>query len=118
MRRGVLLLALSTAAALVGCASAKRPDKSAYACMVAVRDSVPATISDSRKHCLAAGGIAQQCGVVDAHMASVGKEVKDLFTAGDASWSDWRADRAGMHCAKSATSGEALATCCTQAGYP
>jgi hypothetical protein len=119
MRCRLLLLALCASAGLVGCASsASRAEPSGYACMVAVRNAIPADLPDSRKHCLAAGGIAQQCGVIDARVASVGKEVKDLFGAGDASWSDWRADRAGMQCAKSAATGEALAACCTQAGYP
>jgi hypothetical protein len=117
--RCCMLILVLNVGGLVGCAAtASRPESSGYACMVAVRNTIPADISDQRKHCLAAGGIARQCGAMDARMASIGKEVQDAFSAGDASWSDWRADRAGMRCAKHAASGEDLAVCCAQAGYP
>lgn len=98
---------------LCGCASApERPAKSSYACMAAVRAQVPSDIPDKRAHCLVAGGIAQRCSVTEARLAGVGKELRDVFTRGDASWADWRADRAGIACAgKSRDAGE-LAACC------
>jgi uncharacterized protein YecT (DUF1311 family) len=67
---------------------------SSYGCMVAVRNALPKGITDQRAHCLAAGRIAQRCSVGEADLAGVGKEVRDVFTGGDASWADWKADRA------------------------
>ena len=86
--------------------------------MVAVRDSLPPQHNDKRAHCLTAGGIAQRCSVFEADLAGLGKEVSDMFTPhGDPSWADWRADRAGIRCAKQGRDPEQLARCCTEAGY-
>ena len=102
---------------LAGCASAPdRPAASSYACMAAVRDSLPPGLNDKRVHCLAAGGIAERCSTVEADLAGLGKEIRDAFTGGDASWADWRADRAGIRCAKRAKGSDALAACCASAG--
>lgn len=50
-------------------------------------------------------------------MAGAGKELRDLLGAGDAEWSDWRADRAGIDCARRANDDNALAKCCEDRGY-
>ena len=118
MRRlglGLLGLALYE---LVGCAtSPDRPAVSSYGCMVAVRDSLPPELDDKRAHCLASGAIAQRCSVFEADLAGLGKELRDVFTSDDASWADWRADRAGIRCAKHGLDLEGLAACCAEAGY-
>ena len=93
-----------------------RPAVSSYECMKAVRDALPAGLDDKRAHCLAAGGIAQRCSVFEADLAGLGKEVRDVFTGGDASWADWRADRTGIRCAKQAKNGQTLGACCEAAG--
>jgi hypothetical protein len=86
--------------------------------MVAVRDSVSRQDFDKRMHCLVSAGIAQRCSVFEADLAGAGKEIRDMFTAGgDASWADWRADRAGIRCASRGRDPAALAACCAQAGY-
>ena len=85
--------------------------------MVAVRGSVPPQGYDKRAHCLVSAGIAQRCSVVEADLAGLGKEFSDLFSSGDASWDDWRADRAGIRCAKRGPDPELLAACCAEAGY-
>lgn len=84
--------------------------------MTAVRRSLPAELTDARAHCLASGWIAQRCSRVEAYLAAVGKELRDLFGAGDAQWSDWRADRAGLRCARQAPNAD-LAGCCAAQGY-
>lgn len=99
------------------CASQpSRPAVSSYSCMAAVRDALPAGLSDRAAHCQAAGGIAQRCSVVEARMAGIGKELRDLFTGGDASWADWRSDRAGIRCATHGAA-DSLAECCRASGY-
>jgi hypothetical protein len=85
--------------------------------MKSVRDALPANLQDKRLHCLAAGGIALRCGVANANVAGAGKEFKDLFGAGDFSWADWRADRAGIRCARQDDGAAALSDCCDAAGY-
>jgi len=98
---------------LAGCASSpERPARSSYGCMAAVRAEVPSGIPDKQAHCLAAGAIAQRCSVTEAHLAGIGKELRDAFTRGDTSWADWRADRAGIACAKRSRGADELATCC------
>lgn len=64
-------------------------------------------------HCNAAGLIARYCSVTEAHMASVGKEMRDLFTAGDAEWRDLTSDRTGVRCARQAHDDKALSQCCS-----
>jgi hypothetical protein len=82
-----------------------------------VRDKVPAAAPDPAKHCLAAGLIARHCGVSAAYLASLGKEFSDAFGDGDASAADWRADRAGIDCARDAGDDDALLACCAGRGY-
>ena len=107
---------------LAGCVTVPnrpaRPAKSSYGCMKAVvRDKVPADLPDARAHCLAAGLIARYCSGSEAYLAGAGKELRDLLGAGDAEWRDWRADRAGIDCARRASDDAALANCCEQRGY-
>lgn len=107
---------------LVGCATIPnrplRPAKSSYGCMeTVVQGRVPANVPDKRQHCLAGGLIARYCSGSEAYMAGAGKELKDLFGKGDAEWGDWRADRAGIACARSASDDNELAKCCEQSGY-
>ena len=117
-RRARVVLSGLAFLALLGCATAPdRPAVSSYSCMVAVRGSVPPQGYDKRAHCLLSAGIAQRCSVVEADLAGLGKEFSDLFSSGDASWDDWRADRAGIHCAKRGRDSDALAACCAEAGY-
>jgi hypothetical protein len=80
--------------------------------MAAVRANLPTGISDKRAHCLAAGGIAQRCSAFEARIAGVGKEIRDVFTGGDPAWADWRADKAGIACAKRSRDSDELAACC------
>jgi hypothetical protein len=94
-----------------------RPAVSSYSCMVAVRDSVPPQHYDKRAHCLTAGRIAQRCSAFEADLAGIGKELSDIFNHGDPSWADWRADRAGIRCARHGRDPQQLAECCTNAGY-
>lgn len=116
-----LLLAL-TLIGLAGCATIpNRPPrlaKSSYGCMESVvQEKVPSNVPDKRQHCLAAGLIARYCSGSEAYMAGAGKELKDLLGGGDAEWGDWRADRAGIACARSASGDSELAKCCEQSGY-
>jgi hypothetical protein len=71
--------------------------------------------SDKQTHCLAAGLIARYCSRSEAYMAGAGKELRDLLGGGDAEWADWRADRAGIACAKIAADDSAIAVCCHSA---
>lgn len=83
----------------------------------AVREKIPTGLPDSRAHCLASGLIARYCSGSEAYLAGAGKELRDLLGAGDAEWSDWRADRTGIDCARHATDDAALVTCCKDRGY-
>lgn len=58
--------------------------------------------------------IARYCSKTEATLASIGKEVRDLFGPGDADWADLRADRAGLRCAGEAGD-DAVAQCCLAA---
>ncbi len=67
---------------------------------------------------MAGGLIARFCSPAEARLAGLGKELRDAFGHGDASWSDWRATRMGVHCAKSAGDVAAIAACCENAIPP
>jgi hypothetical protein len=119
VRKTLVALSLLT---LTACATVpNRPPrlaKSSYGCMQAVvQDKVPTDVPDKRQHCLAGGFIARYCSGSEAYLAGAGKELKDLFGGGDAEWGDWRADRAGIACARSANDDDELAKCCEQRGY-
>lgn len=112
-----LLIALSLLVAVTACGTIpQRParlERSSYGCMAAVlRQELPANLADEHAHCVASGLIARYCSVFEAHLAAIGKEVRDLFGRGDADWADWRAGRIGVGCARRAKDDEALAACC------
>ena len=71
-------------------------------------------LPDNKAHCEAAGLIARYCSVTEASLASIVKEVRDLFTAGDAEWRDLMSDRRGIRCARSSRSDAELTECCAQ----
>lgn len=82
-----------------------------------VRDKVPQSLPEQRAHCLATGLIARYCSITEAYMAGSGKELADLLGTGDAEWKDWRADRAGIACARTAGDDTQLEECCARAGH-
>jgi hypothetical protein len=115
-------LLIVTICAVSDCQSIPNPpprlSASSYSCMAAVvKDKLPAKVPDKRAHCLAAGLIARYCGRGEAYIAGMGKEIRDLFTGGDAEWADWRADRIGIRCALQSADDDALAACCAARGY-
>lgn len=121
MRIRTTLVAL-TLLALAACASVPnrppRPATSSYGCMAAVvKEKVPSNLPDKRQHCLAGGFIARYCSGSEAYLAGAGKELKDLFSGGDVEWGDWRADRAGIACARSANDDGEIEKCCERSGY-
>ena len=75
-------------------------------------------VTDEQAHCLAAGTIARYCSIPEAYLAGIGKEILDLLTRGDAQWSDWRADRGGIACARVAQDDADLALCCMRGEQP
>lgn len=77
--------------------------------------TLPGGLTDPEKHCLASAGIVRQCSRFEAWLAGWGKEIRDAFGPGDASWEDLRADRAGRHCASMHDETDALIECCRQA---
>jgi len=78
-----------------------------------VAEKLPAHLTDKHAHCLAAGFIARYCSRPEAYVASVGKEVSDLFNGShDFEWADLKADRLGIGCERSAGSDAALERCC------
>jgi hypothetical protein len=94
----------------------QRASQSSVGCMQRVRDEkLPVGLNDAMKHCLAAGLIARYCSRSEAWMASVGKEVEDLFGPGDAEWGDLVSDRHGRTCARSSSSDQELRECCEAA---
>jgi hypothetical protein len=80
--------------------------------MQAAMRKLPLDGPDSQAHCKAAGLIARYCSVTEATLASIAKEVRDVFTAGDAEWRDLMSDRRGIRCARTARSDDELAACC------
>ncbi|MEQ1580937.1 MAG: hypothetical protein ABL964_10120 [Steroidobacteraceae bacterium] len=77
-----------------------------------MRDRVPQGLADKPTHCVAAAMIARYCSRTEAALASIGKELKDVFSAGDAERADLQADRAGLRCAKEAGDDAAVGECC------
>jgi hypothetical protein len=109
------------ALALCGCVSVPdRPSRSTLGCAQAIVSTrVPSGLADKPTHCIAAAMIARYCSRTEAALASIGKEVKDLFSAGDAEWADLRADREGLRCAMGPGDDSAVGECCRLAtGVP
>jgi hypothetical protein len=105
---------LLVAALLASCASVPdRPAASSAACIRATLDQhMPAGLTDKRAHCMAGGLIARFCSPAEARLAGVGKELRDAFGAGDASWADWRATRTGVACATAGADVASIIACC------
>lgn len=100
---------------LAGCASnPERPAVSTVGCAEAVVAALPAGLTDPERHCVVSAGIAQRCSRFEAWLAGWGKEVRDAFGHGDASWADLQADRAGRRCAAAEGGTDALVDCCRQ----
>ena len=110
-KAGAVVLA---ALVLAGCVSAPdRPARSTLGCAQAVmRERVPQGLADKPTHCMAAALITRYCSRSEAALASIGKELKDLFGAGDADWADLQADREGWRCAKAPGDDSAVGECC------
>ena len=115
--RAVLLALFATAlGACVPLSGGQRLARSSLSCArAAVGNSVPEGIPDKRAHCLATASIAKNCSVAEAYGAGVGKELKDLFSAGDAEWGDLRADAAGVRCARANEGDAGVEACCRAA---
>ena len=121
-RRGEfkLLALFCTVAMTAACAPLPhyeaRPSHSSLGCMnAAIKDQHLDGIPDWQAHCIAAGLIALHCSVTEAGMASVGKELKDLFGHGDAEWRDLESDRRGVRCARGSSNDTELRSCCSVA---
>jgi hypothetical protein len=99
---------------LSACAVAPdRPARSSAGCAEAVLvRHVPAGLYDKRAHCVAGGLIARFCSPTEARLAGLGKELRDVFGAGDADWSDWQATRSGVRCAATGPDVAAILACC------
>jgi hypothetical protein len=107
---GCLLLCIT------GCASPpQRAAPSTVGCAEAVLATLPAGLTDPEKHCVASAGIAVHCSQFEAWLAGYGKEIRDAFGDGDASWADLDANRIGRRCAATHDTPEALIECCRQA---
>jgi hypothetical protein len=90
--------------------------RSSVGCMQAARArSLLPGQPDYVEHCMAAGTIARYCSVTEAAMASVGKEVIDVFTAGDAEWRDLMSDKRGVSCARHSQNDVEMSACCNSA---
>jgi hypothetical protein len=115
----VTLVAMANLTACAGMANQPpRAARSSYECMQAVlTEKLPPDLPDKRTHCLAGGLISRYCSITEAYLAAAGKEVRDLLSQGDAEWQDWRADRAGIGCARQAQDDAGLAACCEELGY-
>jgi hypothetical protein len=118
-RMVVALVAMANLSACAGIANRPpRAARSSYECMRAVlKDKLPPDLPDRRAHCLAGGLIARYCSITEAYLAGAGKEVRDLLSQGDAQWLDWRADRAGIGCAREAQDDAAVVACCEKQGH-
>lgn len=92
-----------------------RAGHSSLGCMRAALDGrLPRDLPDAQIHCIAAGLIARHCSVTEAHLASVGKELQDVFGSGDAEWRDLEADGRGIRCARTLSDDQGLRDCCLQ----
>jgi hypothetical protein len=105
------------AACLAGCAAVPdRPATSSAGCVRAVLDRhLPSGLRDKPAHCVAGGLIARFCSPTEARLAGLAKELRDVFTAGDADWGDWQATRAGVRCAAPNADAASIIACCDEA---
>ncbi|HEY8507812.1 MAG TPA: hypothetical protein VIL32_05600 [Steroidobacteraceae bacterium] len=103
------------ASMLSGCAVSGGPraaDSSLGCIRKVVDERMPHGLPDKVTHCIAAGLIAWHCSTVESGLASVGKELRDIFSSGNAEWADLQASRKGIACARRATDESALQQCC------
>jgi hypothetical protein len=113
---GIAALALAMQACAPLATDKIRASRSTLGCMRAAIAEHPLDLSDDRQaHCVAAGLIALRCSATEAWLASVGKEVSDIFGTGTAELRDLKADRDGIRCAHSATNDIDLLECCRAA---
>ena len=82
-----------------------------------LQEKLSVDLPDKHTHCMAGGFIARYCSVGEAYFAGAAKELQDLLGAGDAQWSDWRADRTGIDCARHARDDDEIASCCVMSDY-
>jgi hypothetical protein len=100
---------------LQGCVTSAplgRAAPSTVGCARAVIATLPAIDDDKQLHCLAGARMALRCSVAEAELAAAGKEFADIFGRGNAEVADWRASRAGIACARSASDAESADRCC------
>lgn len=104
------------AACLAGCAAAPdRPATSSAGCVRAVLDRhLPSGLRDKLAHCVAGGLLARFCSPTEARLAGIAKELRDVFTAGDADWLDWQATRAGARCSAPDADVASIVACCEE----
>lgn len=101
--------------ACAGCAPAPtRPAVSTLGCATAIVRELPPGLTDKVQHCVATALIARHCSRPEAWLAAAGKEMSDLFGAGDAEWADWRADREGLKCERTGGSEARIGECCEE----
>ena len=82
-----------------------------------LEQQLPPELPDKIAHCLAGGLIARYCSPVEARLAGIAKEMRDLLGDGDTEWADWAATRAGVACAGETGEPAAIKACCA-ASYP
>lgn len=121
LREALRTLACAGALGVGGCATldtAPRAATSPLGCVqTASRDIATGQHGDKRAHCLVAARIARRCSVSEATLAAYGKELRDLFTRGNAELADLRASRRGVACARAHGDDALLARCCAASGY-
>ena len=81
----------------------------------ALERDLHAELRDKQAHCAAGGLIARYCSPAEARLAGLAKELRDVFSAGDPSWADWQATRAGVRCAASSSDVATILACCENA---
>jgi hypothetical protein len=111
--QALILIAASAASSCVPLTHDTRAAASSLGCMhVALSSREVNRKDDALAHCVAAGMIARHCSATEAVMASIGKELQDLFGTGNAEWRDLGSDRRGIRCAKTSASDTELERCC------
>ena len=115
MRASAAAVLVGLALASAGCAgNPERPASSSVECARAVVAALPPGLSDPEKHCLASAGVARRCSPFEAWLAGWGKEMKDAFGGGDASFTDLEDDRRGRDCARRSDDPDVWLQCCRE----
>jgi hypothetical protein len=101
---------------LTACAAnPQREARSSAGCArLVIERRLPQQPGDKLMHCVAGALIAAYCSPTEARLASVAKEIRDAFTAGDVELADVRATLDGIACARDAAPGDvaAIEHCC------